>query len=193
MIFYLHGFRSGPQSSKVQQLANRMAQLGLSDQLWCEQLPHQPFEAIALVEAALRAADDARAIFVGSSLGGFYATWLAERHGLKAALINPFVPHTGFDFSLFLGEHENLYSGERFQFSQAHVEQVRVLDCPTLRHPENLWLLAETDDEVLDCREAVLRYAGCRQTVLVGGNHAFTQWPAYIDRIIEFAGLQANT
>lgn len=188
MIVYLHGFRSGPQSAKVRLLAERMAQLGLSDQLWCGQLPHVPAEAIALVEKAIAACASPPTL-VGSSLGGFYATWLAERHGLRAALLNPFVPHAGFDFALFLGEHENLYSGERFAFTHEHLAQVMALDTPRISHPEDIWLLAEEGDEVLDCREAVRRYAGCRQTVLPGGDHSFTRWPDYVDEIVRFAGL----
>lgn len=188
MIVYLHGFRSGPQSGKVRALADRMATLGLADQLWCEQLPFAPAEAIALVEAQIARCEEPPTL-VGSSLGAFYATWLAERHGLKAALINPLVLHPGLDPALFLGEHQMLYTGERFTFTAEHIAQIVALAPPTLGCPENFWLLAEEGDETLDYRQAVKRYAGARQTVLPGGNHGFTRWNDYLDEVLCFAGL----
>ncbi|MDQ7990107.1 MAG: YqiA/YcfP family alpha/beta fold hydrolase [Candidatus Dactylopiibacterium sp.] len=188
MLIYLHGFRSGPQSSKVCALAQRLAGRGLGDRLWCGQLPPVPFEAIAMVEAQI-ARSPTPPTLAGSSLGGFYATWLAEKHGLRAVLINPFVPHAGFDPALFLGEHQMIYSGERFTFTPAHVAQIEALDCPRLRHPERYWLLAESGDEVLDHRVALTRYAHARQTVLAGGDHSFTRWGDYLDAVIDFAEL----
>jgi hypothetical protein len=188
MLIYLHGFRSGPQSQKVRLLTEHMSHRGLADQLWCEQLSPVPFAAIASIESQIARCDTPPTL-VGSSLGGFYATWLAEKHGLRAALINPFVPHADFDAGLFLGEHEMLYSGERFSFTSAHASQIEALDCPHPRRPQNLWLLAETGDEVLDYRHAVERYAGARETVLAGGDHGFTRWSNYLDDILHFAGL----
>lgn len=188
MIVYLHGFRSGPQSGKVRALAERMATFGLADQLWCEQLPCVPAEAIAVVEAQIARCATPPTL-VGSSLGAFYATWLAERHDLKAALINPLVLHEGLDPALFLGEHEMIYTGERFTFTPEHIAQIVALDTPALSQPSRFWLLAEEGDETLDYRQAVKRYAGARQTVLPGGNHGFTRWNDSLDEVLRFAGL----
>jgi uncharacterized protein len=188
MILYLHGFRSGPQSQKVQALAARMTGRGLAASFWCEQLSPVPLEAIALVEACI-ARCPAPPTLVGSSLGGFYATHLAEKHGLRAVVINPFVPHADFDQALFIGEHEMIYSPKRFHFTDAHAAQIAVLDTPRLSRPENFWLLAEAGDEVLDYHHALTRYAACRQTVLPGGDHSFTRWEDYLDAVIAFAGL----
>lgn len=190
MILYLHGFRSGPQSQKVQALAARMAGLGRAAELWCEQLSPVPFEAIAQAEAQIARCAEPPTL-VGSSLGGFYVTHLAVKHGLRGVAINPFVPHPGFDPALFLGEHQMIYSETRFHFTAEHAAQIAALDPPRIDHPERLWLLAEEDDEVLDCRVAVARYAACRQTVLPGGNHGFSRWDDYLDEVIAFAGLQA--
>lgn len=188
MILYLHGFRSGPQSQKVQALAARMAQRGLADQLWCEQLSPVPFEAIAQAEAQI-ARCATPPLLAGSSLGGFYVTHLAEKHGLSCVAINPFVPHDDFDQSLFIGDHEMIYSGERFSFTPEHAAQIAALDVARISRPENFWLLAEEGDEVLDYRHALKRYAGCRQTVLPGGDHGFTRWEDYLDAVIERARL----
>ena len=191
MILYLHGFRSGPQSQKVQALAARMNARGLGDQLWCEQLSPVPFKAIAQAEAQIAHClkSGHPPALAGSSLGGFYVTHLAEKHGLKCVAINPFVPHADFDQSLFMGEHEMIYSGERFTFSEAHAAQIAALDTPVISRPANFWLLAEEGDETLDYRHAVTRYAGCHQTVLPGGDHGFTRWEDYLDNVIAFAGI----
>lgn len=191
MILYLHGFRSGPQSIKVQALAARMRERGLADHFWCEQLSPVPAEAIAQVGAEIAACRGrgVTPMLAGSSLGGFYATYLANRHGLRAVLINPFVPHAAFDPVLFLGEHEMLYAPVRFSFTAAHATQIAAMDTPVLTRPQDFWLLAEEGDETLDYRHAVARYAGSRQTVLPGGDHGFTRWEDYLDEVIAFAGL----
>lgn len=188
MILYLHGFRSGPQSQKVRSLAARMQARGLGGELWCEQLSPVPFEAIAQAEAQIARCAEPPTL-AGSSLGGFYVTYLAQRHALRAVLINPFVPHEAFDPSLFLGEHEMIYTGERFRFTAAHAAQIEAMDVPAIRRPQDFWLLAEEGDEVLDHRVALVRYAGGRQTVLPGGDHSFTRWEDYLDEVIAFAGL----
>ena len=187
MILYLHGFRSGPQSWKARSLAARMAELGLGNRLWCEQLPVSARATMALAEAAI-AASPRPPTLVGSSLGGYYATYLAEKHGLRAVVVNPAVL-APLSLSAYLGPQTHLYTGETFDFTPAHIDELRALDVPALSHPERFWLLAETGDEVLDYRHAVARYAGCRQTVLDGGDHSFTRWDAYLDPILRFAGL----
>jgi len=188
MILYLHGFRSGPQSAKVLALASHMELRGLAGQLWCEQLPPVPAEAIALIESQI-ACCTSEPTLVGSSLGGFYATYLAEKHGLRAALVNPFVPHAAFDPNLFLGEHEMIYVPQRFVFTAEHAQQIAQMDTPRPSHPENFWLLAEEGDETLDYHHAVARYAGAFQTVLPGGEHGFSRWHEYLDDILAFARL----
>jgi uncharacterized protein len=193
MILYLHGFRSGPQSQKVQELAARLAQRSLAGTLWCEQLSPVPLEAVAQAEAAIlaaRAKGRTPALF-GSSLGGFYATHLAEKYGLRALLINPLVLHGGLDPARFIGEHQMIYSPARFHFTAEHVAQIAALAVPRLSRASLMWLLAETGDEVLDWREAVRYYAGARQTVLPGGDHGFSRWHDYLDEAIAFAGLAA--
>lgn len=190
-LIYLHGFLSGPQSVKVQMLAARMRERGLGDRLWCEQLSPEPFAAIAKAEAQIERCLESglQPALAGSSLGGFYATHLANKHGLKAVLINPFVPHADFDSTLFIGEHQPLYGGPSFAFTAEHAAQIAARDTPVISRPQNFWLLAEEGDETLNYRHAVARYAGCRQTVLPGGNHGFTRWPDYLDPVIAFAGL----
>lgn len=190
MILYLHGFRSAPASHKARALARRMRERGLGEAFWCEQLPHVPLEAVALIERAIGHARERfpehTPTLVGSSLGGFYATQLAERHDLAAVLVNPAVV-APISLEQWIGELDNFYTGERFMFTHEHVAQLRALDVATITRPERYWLLAEQGDEVLDYRDAVEKYGGARQSVLQGGNHGFSRWDAYLDDIIDFA------
>lgn len=184
-LLYLHGFTSAPASHKAQALAARMRERGCGDAFVCPQLPPSPKQAIALAERII-AARERPITLVGSSLGGYYATYLAERHGLKAVLVNPaVVAHLALQ--QYVGPQRNLYTGERFDFTQTHVEELRALEVPRLAHPERLWLLVETGDELLDYRQAVNRYRDAKQTVLEGGDHSFTRWASYLDEIIDFA------
>lgn len=190
LILYLHGFTSGPQSKKVQLLAERMAQRGCADRLICPQLPASPRAAIARAENLIAKVSrrETALTVVGSSLGGFYATHLAEKHGLKAVLINPAVV-AALELERYLGPQTWLYTGESFDFTRQHIDELRALEVPCLADPSRYWLLAEEGDETLDYRQAVARYAGAKQTVLPGGDHSFTRWEDYLDEVLAFAGL----
>ncbi len=186
MILYLHGFTSGPQSHKAQALGTRMRERGLGEFFICPQLPASPRDAIALTESLI--ARHGVSTVVGSSLGGYYSTYLAEKFDLKAVLVNPAVV-AHLSLKDYVGPQRWLYSGEAFEFTRDHIEELRAIEVPTLSKPQRFWLLAEEGDETLDFRHAVSRYAGARQTVLPGGDHSFTRWNDYLDPIIEFAGL----
>ena len=116
-LLYLHGFNSAPQSHKAQVLKRHLEARGLGDRFACPKLPHRPCEAIACAEReiALRPADTVT--LVGSSLGGFYATYLAEKHGLRAVLLNPAVTPQ-LDLESYLGTQRNLYTGEAYELTR---------------------------------------------------------------------------
>jgi predicted esterase YcpF (UPF0227 family) len=186
LILYLHGFRSSSQSWKARELHRAMRARGQEDCLMTPDLPWAPDAAITLCETLLSAAAK-RVTLVGSSLGGYYATWLAERYDLQAALINPAVIG-GLPLSSWLGVHQHLYRDECFELTEAHIQSLRALEAPRI-HPERYLLLLEKGDQVLDYRRALDYYAGCQQVVLEGGEHSFSQFPHFIDQILEFAGL----
>lgn len=184
-ILYLHGFRSSPESFKARAMQAAMTARGLGPRFFCPALSHEPATAIAQAEAILAA--QGPLTLVGSSLGGYYATWLAEKHDLKAALVNPaVVAHLALRD--YVGVQTNMYTGERFDFTLEHVAQLQALEAPSLV-PARYFLLVESGDEVLDYRQAVARYAGCHQLVLQGGDHSFTRFGEYVPQILEFAGL----
>lgn len=186
MIVYLHGFNSSPASRKAQQLREEMTARGLLHQLHAPALPHRPAQAIALIEAWLTEHRPDTVTFVGSSLGGYYATHLAETHGARAVLINPAVRPYDLLEGL-LGPQQNLYTGERYDLTPQHIAELRALEVAAI-HPERYLLLAETGDEILDYRRALERYAGARQIVLQGGDHSFSRFGECIDTILHFAG-----
>lgn len=189
-LLYLHGFTSAPQSHKALALQTRMQERGCGDAYICPQLPPSPRAAIALAENIITAAATPITL-VGSSLGGYYATWLAERHADRvrgAIVVNPAVV-AHLSLQRYIGPQATLYTGERFEFTAEHVAELRSFEVAHIAHPERFWLLAETGDEVLDYRQAVAKYAGARQTVLDGGDHRFTRWDDYLDEIIAFAAL----
>jgi predicted esterase YcpF (UPF0227 family) len=187
MIVYLHGFNSSPQSHKAQVLSRFMAERGLGAHCACPALPTLATAAVAAIEALIARHAGARLCFLGSSLGGYYATYLAEKHGARAVLVNPAVdPHIGL--RACLGEQKNLHTGEPFQLTEAHLREWRSLWVPRIT-PSLYLLIVETGDEVLDYRRAVARYQGAEQRVIEGGDHSLRSFPRHLPRILAFAGL----
>lgn len=185
MIIYLHGFRSSPASTKAKLLKAYLADRGLANHFWCEPLPVDPGEAISLVKKAIRGATD-EPVLIGSSLGGYYATYLAEKHDLRAALINP-ATYADRVLAPWVGPHTNLYTGEHFDLTQEHINELRDLHIPILKEPNRFWLIVETGDEVLDYREAVSRYAGAHHTIIEGGDHSLQHFPDLLPALMDFA------
>jgi len=158
-----------------------MAERGLAHEYACPALPPLADQAISTLERALGPND----CFIGSSLGGFYATYLAEKHGLKAVLINPAIdPHVGL--RAYLGPQKNLHTGEPYELTEAHLRQWEKLYVPRIS-PQRYLLIVETGDEVLDYRHAVQRYAGAEQVVVQGGDHSLQSFPQHLPRILEFS------
>ena len=118
-------------------------------------------------------------------MGGYYATWLGEKYGLKSVLINPAV--RPYDFMMeYLGENANYHTGERYILKQRHVDVARTLDVDPIKKPENIWVLLQTGDEVLDYRQAKVKYAQCRLTIEQGGDHSFQHYERHLPAIIDF-------
>lgn len=188
MIFYLHGFNSTPASHKARTMAAWMAERGLGERFACPALPDRPNDAIRVIEAEMARHRPAPITFVGSSLGGYYATWLAEKHDARAVLINPAIrPYVGLE--AYLGTQKNLHTGAEYQLTHEHLAQWRALEAPRI-DPERYLLLLETGDEVLDWREAALRYEGARMSVRDGGDHTLQSFPEHLPRILAFARLE---
>lgn len=187
MIVYLHGFNSAPASHKARALAAAMEARGLGAEFVCPALPHGPQAAVRVVEGELARLRVRRVTLVGSSLGGFYATYFAEKNDLRAVLINPAItPYVGLE--AYLGPQQNLYTGERYELTRADLDGWRALAVGRV-DPERYLLLLETGDEVLDWRAAARKYEGARSVIRDGGDHTLRSFPEHIDRILAFAGL----
>jgi predicted esterase YcpF (UPF0227 family) len=187
MILYLHGFNSSPQSAKAQYFKRYLEERGRGGEFFCPRLPHRPSLAVAAVEAEMAQLPKGKITLVGSSLGGFYATWLAEKHALRAVLINPAVdPHLGL--RAYLGPQQNFHGGESYELTEEHLREWQGLFLARI-HPERYLLLVETGDEVLDYRLAVRKYLGAKQLVVQGGDHSLASFPEHIPSILSFAGM----
>jgi predicted esterase YcpF (UPF0227 family) len=187
VIVYLHGFRSSPSSFKARLLAGRMAALGRAEEFGCPALPPSPREAIALVERTWRLGE--ADTLVGSSLGGCYATHLAERHGCRAVLLNPATrPAAGL--AKYLGPQTMFHDpSQGFELTPAHLDELRAIEVPAITRPERYFLVAATGDEVLDWREMVAFYPGARQKVIAGSDHGLSDFAGYLDEVLAFAGV----
>jgi predicted esterase YcpF (UPF0227 family) len=191
MILYLHGFRSSPRSFKARVVHEKMTAAGRAEELVCPQLPASPKAAMELaLQLVERYPADELAI-VGSSLGGFYATWLAERLGCRAALLNPAVDPLK-DLDQHVGMTTAWHSDERFEFRREYIEELAALCVPRITRPERYFLVAATGDEVLDYRDMVAHYAGARQHVIEGSDHAIPEFPQYVDEVLAFCGVEAG-
>jgi uncharacterized protein len=188
-IAYLHGFNSGATSLKGQLLARAIAALPTQarPEYFLPRLPHRPAEAIRVADRWARSGPHGGLTFVGSSLGGFYATYLAESHGAKAVLVNPAI-HPERLLATYLGAQHNPSTSEAYEFTPRHLTELAALRVERITRPGRYLLLAEAGDELLDWREAVAFYAGAWQFVRGGGDHAYQGFAEETKGILRFAG-----
>jgi predicted esterase YcpF (UPF0227 family) len=185
-ILYMHGLNSSPSSRKASQLTAALERIGMSARLRVPALHHHPRLAIAQLEAAIL--ELGRPVLVGSSLGGYYATHLAERHGLKALLINPAVkPHRRFDG--YLGPQTNLYTGEIWNLTEDHVVALAELEVAPPQDAERYQVWLQTGDETLDYRHAEDYYKGCAVRIQAGGDHGFQGFAERLPALLALAGF----
>ncbi|CAN5392111.1 alpha/beta fold hydrolase [soil metagenome] len=188
-LLYLHGFRSSPQSAKAQKMAAWVAERHPAVHWWCPQLPPSPQEAMALLENGLSQWPAETMAVVGSSLGGFYTTAVAEHHHCKAVLLNPAVDPAR-DLAAYIGEQTTWQNpGERFFFEARFVDELRALQAGLLKFPQNYLAIIAKGDEVLDWREMAARYAGVHLQLLEGGDHALSDFDAHLPFILDFLDL----
>ncbi|HYD81111.1 MAG TPA: YqiA/YcfP family alpha/beta fold hydrolase [Paucimonas sp.] len=188
MILYLHGFRSSPLSFKARLIGERMASLGRAAEYQCPQLPASPRAAIELAEQLI-APHGERATLVGSSLGGYYATWLAEKIGCRAVLLNPAVKPPR-DLEKYVGVTTGYHTDAPFEFKREYIEELKALDVDRITRPERYFLIAATGDEVLDWREMTAHYPGARQHIIEGSDHGISEFAQYVDEVLAFCGVR---
>jgi len=186
-IVYLHGFNSSPWSTKAQQFEKILANEYPQVQVHTPQLATWPAQAMQKV-AALVESLTGKVAFVGSSLGGFYATWLANKFAAKAVLINPAVQPDVLLQSM-LGPQRNYHTDDgEYELTHEHMAQLRELTLEQIKVPEQLLVLLQTDDETLDYEQAVEYYKRCQLDIEQGGSHAYDNFPQRIPQIMAFVG-----
>jgi predicted esterase YcpF (UPF0227 family) len=190
-LLYLHGFRSSPQSMKAMKVASWMQAHRPDVHWWCPQLPPSPKDAIALVEQGIGSWPKATMAVIGSSLGGFYASVVAERTGCPAVLINPAV-EPARDLAKYIGEITAWHSDDTFFFREEFVDELRSLKPAAITRPERYYAFIAKGDEVLDWREMHARYAACRMRLLEGGDHALSDFDDHWPAMAGFLGLTSG-
>jgi len=167
-------------------LYRHMQRSGLGDRIDIPEIPPVPGEAIEVLQQHAQAITaDYELSLVGSSLGGFYATWLAEKYRCPAVLVNPAVrPHELLQ--KYLGENTNYYTDEKWVLDQGHIEQFRQLYIEKISDPLRYLLMLQTGDQTLDYRDALEHYADCPAIVEQGGSHEFSDFDRYLDKILAF-------
>ena len=189
-LLYLHGFRSSPKSAKAQFMGAWMRAHRPDGHWWCPQLPPSPKEAMAMVFEQLASWPVERMAVVGSSLGGFYATVVAERCGCPAGLLNPAI-NPARDLAGHIGDLTSFHDpDDHFYFRPEYVTQLRVMTPRAITRPERYFAVIAKGDEVLDWHEMAARYAGARVHLLEGGDHALSDFDVHLPHLLGFLGLQ---
>lgn len=187
-LLYLHGFRSSPQSAKARLTAAWIQQQRPGLTWWCPQLPASPREAMHMLAEQLANWPSPRSAVIGSSLGGFYATALAERFGCRAALLNPAIDPAR-DLATHIGETTAWHANEPFCFRPEFIAELRAITPGAITAPERYFAVIAKGDEVLDWVEMAKRYAGARIKLLEGGDHALSNFEEHLPEILGFFGL----
>ncbi|GAB2685735.1 YqiA/YcfP family alpha/beta fold hydrolase [Aliiglaciecola aliphaticivorans] len=185
VLIYIHGFMSSPQSVKAQQTIDYVVEYHPDLTVEVPQVPNYPLDAAQMLESLAGKYEGKSLRFIGSSMGGFMSTYLVEKFGGKAVLINPAVR----PFELlegFLGTHVNPYTNQEFTLQGTHIQQLLDLNTPELSDPQAYWALLQTDDETLDYRQAEQKYANSRLTIEQGGDHSFQNYADHLPDIFKF-------
>lgn len=188
-LLYLHGFRSSPGSTKARMTAAAVAKRFPHVRWLCPALPASPKEAMDRVERAIADWPRESMAIIGSSLGGFYATWLAEKIGCKAVLLNPAV-HPARDLARHLGDNTQWHDPEQhFVFETSYIQELQAQEVACITQPSRYFAVIAKGDEVLDWREMTAHYTGACVKLLAQSDHALTDYAQYLDEVLEFAGL----
>ena len=188
-LLYLHGFRSSPKSFKARRMAAVVRERHPAVTWACPQLPPSPAAAAALMRETIAGWPRERMAVVGSSLGGFYATWVAEETGCRAVLLNPAVDPAR-DLARYIGEQTAWHDpDEHFYFAPEYVDELRALERGPVAHPERYFAVIAKGDEVLDWREMTGRYPGIRIKLLEGSDHAISEFEEHLPDVLGFLRL----
>ena len=176
LLLYIHGFNSSPLSHKANVMKEYCQQHRPDIKVVVPQLPCFPQQAAeCLLNIIEQHKDDYHIGLIGSSLGGYLSMWLNRQFGFKAVIVNPTVKPYEL-LADYLGEQVNPYTHQRYVLESVHIDELKALDTPIIKQANDFWLLQQTEDEVLDYRQAVEKFLGAKQTVEEGGDHSFVNF-----------------
>jgi len=185
-IVYLHGFASSSQSEKALIVRDFFQQNLPQHRLSVPDLPYTPAEAWQ--ELQLLCTAQPPQLIIGSSLGGFLATALAEQFGCRAVLINPAVrPH--LLLQQHLGRYYHPVRQQHYDVAVEHLPILAALQLEKLSDPSRFLVLLQTGDEVLDYRHALDFYQQCQTDVQEGGDHSYQNLQSRLADIVNFGQL----
>ena len=186
-ILYIHGFNSSPLALKSTQTKHYIEQFNPQVTFHCPSLKTSPELAIAQLEDILLTQPEQRWYLMGSSLGGYFASYLSEKFALPAVLINPAI--RPFDLlNDYIGEQRNPYSGEIYQVNEQHLQQLKNLFCQKILQKRYM-VMVQTGDEVLDYQQAVDKYCDSELIIQSGGDHSFVDYQQMLPTIMKFFKL----
>jgi uncharacterized protein len=188
-LLYIHGFLSSPTSLKAVQVRQWLSEHRADIQYHCPSLTAYPEQTRQTLESIVEELLPEPVYIMGSSLGGFWATWLVEKYGLRAVLINPAVKLEMFKADYIDVELKNYHSDDTYILSETDVKDLKAADIKNIQYHNNYWLMVQTGDETLDYRFAVEKYARCKQLVENGGDHSFQNFEDKIADAIDFLFL----
>ena len=188
LIVYLHGFRSSPRSSKAVMTGDAIKALSTSEnpiEWYCPQLVASPKASMEMVNSHITRSQHDRLVVIGSSLGGYYANYLAEKYGCKAVALNPAV-RAPRELAAHVGMLTSYDTDEPYDFRPEYIDELKALQVESITDPSRYFLMAAKGDELLDWHEMVDFYKGAEQLVLEGSDHGIADYPEHLQKVLKF-------
>jgi len=194
-VVYLHGFRSSPRSNKAVMTGDALKALSTNInpiEWYCPQLLASPKKSMEMVIDHIERSKADEVVVIGSSLGGFYANFLAEKYGCKAVVLNPAV-RAPRELAPHVGMMTAYDSDEPFDFRPEYIDELSALQVEAITNPSRYFLMAAKGDELLDWKEMVDFYSGAHQLVLEGGDHGISDYSKYLPQVLTFIRPSTST
>jgi predicted esterase YcpF (UPF0227 family) len=188
LLVYLHGFRSSPNSTKAVMTGEAVKALSTSEhsyEWYCPQLLASPGQSMDMVVQHIDQSKADRIVIIGSSLGGFYTNYLAEKYQCKGIVLNPAV-YAARELEPHVGMMTAYDSEEPFDFKAEYIDELRALQAERITDPKRYFLIAAKGDELLDWKEMVAFYPGSKQLILEGSDHGIADYATHLPAVIDF-------